>query len=77
MGRVFLYIVVVEIPDVIVTVTEAGTVTNTVPGVDEMYVSQNDEAVCGSRVVALIARRQLSKGALIVRANSLRRRNSG
>jgi len=63
---VFYYIVVVVIPDVTVNVTEAGSVTITVPGVDEMYASQNDEAVCGFRVVARIARRQLSKVQYII-----------
>ena len=58
---VFHYISTLSTPDVTVTVVGAGTVTVTVPGVDEMYPSQNDEAVCESRVDTRIARRQLSK----------------
>lgn len=44
-GIVFHYTSSPTTPDVIVTVVGAGTVTVTVPGVDEMYPSQNDEAV--------------------------------
>jgi hypothetical protein len=75
-GRVFHYIITLMTPEVTITVVGAGTVTVaepgvtvTVPGVDEMYPSQNEEAVWGSRVDTRIARRQLSKIQLVIGAN--------